>query len=49
MNLSVKILGYEVATITLDLDLDGEPEIESVVESAVKKTSAWWVKRMIGL
>lgn len=49
MNLSVKLLGVEIATITLDIDLDTEPAVESVIETGVKKTSVWWMKRMLGL
>lgn len=49
MNLSVKLLGFEIATITLDIDLDTEPAVESVIETSVKKTSVWWMKRMLGV
>lgn len=49
MNLSLKLLGYEIATLTLDIDLDTEPAVESAIEQTVKKTSVWWMKRMLGV
>ncbi|AXH48834.1 hypothetical protein SEA_STEAMY_60 [Mycobacterium phage Steamy] len=46
MNVSFKVLGFEIWSLELDL---GEPEapVNTPVEKATKAMSRWWVKRMV--
>lgn len=46
MTLSFKILGFEVASIDLDLPEDKQSPVKTVVEKAVGGMSRWWTKRM---
>ncbi|AOZ61301.1 hypothetical protein SEA_DARTHPHADER_61 [Mycobacterium phage DarthPhader] len=45
MTVSLKVFGFEIARIDLDLG-DELPEV-TPVDKATKSMSRWWVKRMV--
>ncbi|QJD52528.1 hypothetical protein PBI_AN9_66 [Mycobacterium phage AN9] len=48
MNISVKILGFEIASVELEFgDDEPTPVADTVVETVVDRMSDWWVKRML--
>lgn len=50
MNLKLNILGFDIATLSLDQGERSslpEPEVSDVIGKAVKSVSALWIKRMM--
>jgi hypothetical protein len=43
MRLSLKVFGFEIASLDFESD---EPEKPSVVDRGIKGMSRWWVKGM---
>lgn len=41
-----RVLGHEVASWTLDVDIAGDPGDLTPVDYGIKRMSRWWVSRM---